>query len=75
MAKKSYTEMFRELGKSGASSQKFKDLYYKMKNKEPDIIDIDIDQEFFDKVLERYGEKDGGLVKSGAPKLAKKGWK
>ena len=73
MAKKSYTEMFRELGKSGASSQKFKDLYYKMKNKESDDI-IDIDQEFFDKVLERYGEKKGGLVKV-KPKLAIKGWK
>ena len=73
MAEKSYTEMFRELGKSGASSQKFKDLYYKMKNKEDDDI-IDIDQEFFDKVLERYGEKKGGLVKV-KPKLAKKGWK
>jgi hypothetical protein len=73
MPKKSYTEMFRELGKSGASSQKFKDLYYKMKNKESDDI-IDIDQAFFDKVLERYGEKKGGLVKV-KPKLAIKGWK
>ena len=74
MAKKSYTEMFRELGRSGGSSKQFRDLYYKMKNKEPEVIDIDIDQEFFDKVLERYGEKKGGLVKV-KPKLAKKGWR
>jgi len=73
MPKKSYTEMFRELGQKGASSKEFKDLYYKMKNKESDDI-IDIDQAFFDKVLERYGEKKGGLVKV-KPKLAKKGWK
>ena len=29
MAEKSYTEMFRELGRSGGSSKQFRDLYYK----------------------------------------------
>ncbi|MEL0176672.1 MAG: hypothetical protein VW810_00045 [Pelagibacteraceae bacterium] len=73
MAKKSYTEMFRELGKKGGTSKDFKDLYFKLKGKKP-IKEIDINQEFFDKVMERYGEKKGGLI-TGKPKLAKKGWK
>ena len=34
MAKKSKTEMYRELGRKGGSSADFKALYFKLKSKE-----------------------------------------
>ena len=77
MAKKSYTEMFRELGRAGSGSKAFKDLYKKMKRDKEGVIEIDLDEmggPSLEEVLRRY-EKKGGLVKAGQPKLAKKGWK
>jgi phage regulator Rha-like protein len=70
-----FTKKFRELGKRGASGKEFKALYKKMKEEkdydEEDVFDLDPRME---EVLRRY-EKNGGLVRSGKPKIAKKGWR
>ena len=69
-----YTKMFRELGKKGASGKDFKKLYQKMKEeKYKDDPEFDLDPRL-EEALRRY-EKNGGLVRSGKPKLTKKGWK
>lgn len=74
MAKKSKTEMYRELGKKGGSTADFKALYFKLKSKEG-IKDIKPTGPSLEDVLKRYGNKNGGLIKVGLPKLATKGWK
>jgi hypothetical protein len=73
MAKKSMTEAFRALGKRGGSRQDFINLYKSYKKKKA-VLPIDPNQDFFDKIMDRYGEKKGGLI-TGKPRLAKKGWK
>jgi|TARA_R110000751_G_scaffold256687_1_gene356103 hypothetical protein len=74
MAKKSKTEMYRELGRKGGSSADFKALYFKLKSKEGIKDPLPVGPNLED-VLKRYGNKDGGLIKKGTPKLATKGWK
>tara|TARA_R100001510_G_scaffold48387_1_gene46132 strand:+ start:240 stop:461 length:222 start_codon:yes stop_codon:yes gene_type:complete len=73
MGKKSMTEAFRKLGREGGSRKDFINLYKSYKRKKQ-VLPIDPNQEFFDKIMERYGEKKGGLI-TGKPKLAKKGWR
>ena len=69
-----YTKKFRELGRRGASGKDFKKLYQKMKEeKEEREAEFDLDP-ILEEALRRY-EKNGGLVRSGKPKIAKKGWK
>ena len=69
-----YTKKFRELGRRGASGKDFKNLYKKMKEeKEEREAEFDLDP-ILEEALRRY-EKNGGLVRSGKPRIAKKGWK
>jgi len=69
-----YTKKFRELGRRGASGKDFKKLYKKMKEeKEEREAEFDLDP-ILEEALRRY-EKNGGLVRSGKPRIAKKGWK
>ena len=58
-----WTEMFRDLGKSGASKKDFQNLYFKMKS---EAVPINPDREILtwelQKILGRMNEREGGRV-------------
>ena len=73
MGKKSATELYRDLGKSGGSSADFKELYFKLKGKRG-IKDMSIQDMMLSGAMQSELKK-GGLVRKGKPRLTKKGWK
>ena len=73
MGKKSATQLYRDLGKSGGSTQDFRDLYFKLKGKRG-IKDPSIQDMMMSGAMQSELKK-GGLVRKGKPRLTKKGWK
>ncbi len=62
MPKKSKSELYKELARSGGSTQDFRDLYYKLKEKEG-VLKIMPTDDLMEEILSRYDEKkDGGRI-------------
>lgn len=62
MAKKSKSQLYKELARSGGSTQDFRDLYYKLKEKEG-VLKIMPTDDLMEEILSRYDEKkDGGRI-------------
>jgi hypothetical protein len=59
MPKKSKSELYKELARSGGSTQDFRDLYYKLKEKEG-VLKIMPTDDLMEEILSRYDEKKNG---------------
>jgi hypothetical protein len=59
MPKKSKSQLYKELARSGGSTQDFRDLYYKLKEKEG-VLKIMPTDDLMEEILSRYDEKKNG---------------